>query len=49
MHSYAELGVEHIMFQCEPYTAEARVRLAEALRLYRGGRSNNMASAAAAS
>jgi probable F420-dependent oxidoreductase len=37
MRGYAELGVQHIMFQCAPYTAEARQRLAEALQLYRGG------------
>jgi alkanesulfonate monooxygenase SsuD/methylene tetrahydromethanopterin reductase-like flavin-dependent oxidoreductase (luciferase family) len=36
MRGYAELGVQHIMFQCEPYTPEARQRLAEALQLYRG-------------
>jgi len=36
MHGYAELGVQHIMFQCEPYTPEARQRLTEALQLYRG-------------
>jgi hypothetical protein len=36
MRGYAQLGVQHIMFQCEPYTAEARQRLTEALRLYRG-------------
>ena len=36
MCGYAQLGVQHIMFQCEPYTAEARQRLTEALRLYRG-------------
>jgi probable F420-dependent oxidoreductase len=35
MHGYAELGVQHIMFQCEPYTLESRKRLTEALRLYR--------------
>jgi alkanesulfonate monooxygenase SsuD/methylene tetrahydromethanopterin reductase-like flavin-dependent oxidoreductase (luciferase family) len=35
MHGYAELGVRHIMFQCDPYTAEARQRLTDALRLYR--------------
>jgi len=34
MRGYAELGVQHIMFQCEPYTSEARERLTEALRLY---------------
>jgi len=38
MRDYAELGVRHIMFQCSPYTAEARQRLAEALHLYRGMR-----------
>jgi hypothetical protein len=32
---YTELGVQHIMFQCEPYTLEARQRLTEALRTYR--------------
>jgi probable F420-dependent oxidoreductase len=36
MRGYAELGVQHIMFQCEPYTAESRKRLSEALRIYRG-------------
>jgi alkanesulfonate monooxygenase SsuD/methylene tetrahydromethanopterin reductase-like flavin-dependent oxidoreductase (luciferase family) len=36
MRGYAQLGVQHIMFQCEPYTAEARQRLTEALQLYRG-------------
>lgn len=35
MRGYADLGVEHIMFQCVPYTDEARRRLAEALALYR--------------
>ena len=35
MRGYAELGVPHIMFQCEPYTAEARRRLTEALHQYR--------------
>jgi alkanesulfonate monooxygenase SsuD/methylene tetrahydromethanopterin reductase-like flavin-dependent oxidoreductase (luciferase family) len=35
MRGYAALGVQHIMFHCEPYTAEARQRLAEALHLYR--------------
>jgi len=35
MHGYADLGVQHIMFQCEPYTPEARRRLADALHLYR--------------
>jgi len=35
MRGYAELGVQHVMFQCEPYTAESRRRLTEALRLFR--------------
>lgn len=35
MRGYAELGVRHIMFQCEPYTAESRRRLTEALQVYR--------------
>ncbi len=35
MRGYAELGVEHIMFQCEPYTPESLRRLTEALHLYR--------------
>jgi hypothetical protein len=36
MHGYAQLGVQHIMFQCEPYTPAALQRLTEALHLYRG-------------
>jgi probable F420-dependent oxidoreductase len=36
MRGYAELGVQHIMFQCEPYVPEAIRRLTEALQLYRG-------------
>ena len=35
MRGYAELGVQHIIFQCEPYTLEARKLLTEALQLYR--------------
>ena len=35
MRGYAELGVQHIMFQYAPYNDEARQRLTEALRLYR--------------
>jgi probable F420-dependent oxidoreductase len=35
MRGYAELGVQHIMFQCQPYTDEAIRRLTEALQLYR--------------
>jgi probable F420-dependent oxidoreductase len=35
MRGYAQLGVQHIMFQCEPYSLEARRRLTEALLLYR--------------
>ena len=29
MRGYAELGVQHIMFQCEPYGLEALRRLTE--------------------
>jgi probable F420-dependent oxidoreductase len=36
MRGYAELGVRHIMFQCEPYVPEALQRLTEALHLYHG-------------
>jgi probable F420-dependent oxidoreductase len=36
MRGYAELGVQHIMFQYAPYTSEAYRRLAEALATYRG-------------
>jgi probable F420-dependent oxidoreductase len=36
MKGYEGLGVEHIMFQLEPYTPETRQQLTEALRLYRG-------------
>jgi probable F420-dependent oxidoreductase len=35
MRGYAQLGVQHIMFQCEPYVPEAVQRLTEALQLYR--------------
>ena len=35
MRGYAEIDVQHIMFQCEPYTPEALRRLTEALRRYR--------------
>ncbi|HEY7175840.1 MAG TPA: LLM class flavin-dependent oxidoreductase [Micromonosporaceae bacterium] len=35
MDGYAELGVQHLMFQLEPYVPETRRRLTEALRLYR--------------
>jgi alkanesulfonate monooxygenase SsuD/methylene tetrahydromethanopterin reductase-like flavin-dependent oxidoreductase (luciferase family) len=35
IRGYAELGVQHIMFQCAPYTQAARDRLTEALHLYR--------------
>jgi probable F420-dependent oxidoreductase len=35
MSGYAELGVQHIIFQYEPYSPEARQRLTEALHLYR--------------
>ena len=36
IRGYATLGVQHIMFQCEPYTSEAIRRLTEALQLYHG-------------
>lgn len=36
IRAYAELGMRHVMFQVEPYSAEARQRLTEALKLYRG-------------
>jgi probable F420-dependent oxidoreductase len=36
MRGYADLGVRHIMFQCEPYTPEALRRLTQALHTYRG-------------
>jgi probable F420-dependent oxidoreductase len=35
MRGYADLGVQHIMFQCEPYVPESRRRLTQALHLYR--------------
>ena len=35
MRGYAELGVQHIMFQIAPYSPEARKRLTQALQLYR--------------
>lgn len=35
IRGYAELGIQHIMFQCEPYSPEARKRLTQALQLYR--------------
>jgi probable F420-dependent oxidoreductase len=35
MRGYAELGVQHIMFQMAPYTPESRRRLTQALHLYR--------------
>jgi probable F420-dependent oxidoreductase len=35
MRGYERLGVQHIMFQMTPYTADARQRLTDALRLYR--------------
>ena len=36
MRGYAELRVQHIMFQCEPYVPQALQRLTEAVQLYRG-------------
>lgn len=35
LRGYAAIGVPHVMFQCEPYTAESLRRLGEALGLYR--------------
>lgn len=35
MRGYADLGVQHIMFQLAPYTLESRALLSEGLRLYR--------------
>jgi alkanesulfonate monooxygenase SsuD/methylene tetrahydromethanopterin reductase-like flavin-dependent oxidoreductase (luciferase family) len=35
MQGYSRLGVQHIMFQLEPYTLETRQRLSKALQLYR--------------
>ncbi len=34
MLGYEQLGVQHIMFQIEPYGSEGRRRLSEALKLY---------------
>jgi probable F420-dependent oxidoreductase len=36
LKGYEDLGVDHVMFQCEPYTRESRRRVAQALQLYRG-------------
>jgi probable F420-dependent oxidoreductase len=35
LRDYAELGIPHVMLQYDPYTDEARRRLAEALHLFR--------------
>jgi probable F420-dependent oxidoreductase len=37
IHGYAQLNVQHIMFQIEPDIPEARQRLSEAVRLYHRG------------
>jgi probable F420-dependent oxidoreductase len=34
MRGYEELGVQHLMFQCEPYTDKTRQQLADAVQLY---------------
>jgi alkanesulfonate monooxygenase SsuD/methylene tetrahydromethanopterin reductase-like flavin-dependent oxidoreductase (luciferase family) len=34
IQGYAQLGVQHIMFQIEPYSPEARQRLTDAVQLY---------------
>lgn len=39
MQGYAKLGVQHIMFQCEPYVPEAVQRLTDALHVYRAMKS----------
>ena len=36
MRGYEQLGMQHIMFQVEPYQPEAIRRLTEALHVYRG-------------
>lgn len=41
MRGYADLGVQHVMFQVEPYIPEALRRLTEALQLYRGAERHN--------
>lgn len=41
MQGYEELGVNHIMFQCEPYGPESIGRLTEALHIYRGGQAGS--------
>lgn len=35
MRGYAELGVQHLMFQLEPYNAETRRRLTDAMQIFR--------------
>jgi hypothetical protein len=35
MQGYRDIGVQHIMFQIAPDTAESRRRLTEALGVYR--------------
>ena len=47
MRGYTELGVQHMMFQCEPYTPEALKRLTEALQLYRARERNPRSSTGA--
>jgi hypothetical protein len=36
IRGHAELGVQHIMFQCVPFNEQSLRRLTEALQLYRG-------------
>jgi alkanesulfonate monooxygenase SsuD/methylene tetrahydromethanopterin reductase-like flavin-dependent oxidoreductase (luciferase family) len=38
MRGYESLGIEHIMFQLEPYNPETRRRLTQALQLYHGAK-----------
>ena len=37
LRDYAQMGVTHLMFHVEPYTAEALSRLAASIKLYRQG------------
>jgi hypothetical protein len=44
MRGYAELGVQHIMFQCAPHTQAACDRLTQAMQLYRAMPEGNRVS-----
>ena len=43
MRGYEDAGVEHLMFQCVPYTDESLRRLTEAVQIYRSTPSTNVA------